>query len=67
MNVDEAQDIALRYKVSGIPVVMLFKGNAEPIERLIGVRPEGEYVKVLNRHIETESIAAPQTAPVTKA
>jgi thioredoxin 1 len=52
LNIDEAQDLALRYRVSGVPVVMLFKGGPEPIERYTGVRPEGEYVKILNRHLE---------------
>jgi len=67
LNVDEAQDIANRYRISGIPAVLVFKGSAEPIERLTGVRREGEYVKVLNRHLETETIAAPQNPPVDKA
>jgi thioredoxin 1 len=67
LNVDEAQDLAQRYKVSGIPLVLLFKGSGEPVERLVGVRPEAEYVKVLNRHIESEAIAAPQDPSVKKA
>jgi thioredoxin 1 len=63
LNIDEAQDIANRYRISGIPAVLVFKGSAEPIERLNGVRRESEYVKVLNRHLETGSIPEPLPAP----
>lgn len=54
LNTDESQDIAIRYRISGIPAVLLFKGGAEPVETLVGVRPESEFVKALNRHLETK-------------
>ncbi len=51
LNTDEAQDVAIRYNITGIPAVLLFKGGADPVERLVGVRPESEFVKVVNRHL----------------
>jgi thioredoxin 1 len=52
LNVDDNQDIAARYRISGIPQVFLFKARSDEPERLIGLRPEPELVKAINRLLE---------------
>lgn len=49
LNTDEYQDVALRYDITGIPQLLFFKGSGEPQERLVGLQPERELVKVINR------------------
>ncbi len=48
LNTDDNQDIAVRYRISGIPQVFIFNGGEEPKERLVGFRPEAELVKAIN-------------------
>jgi thioredoxin 1 len=52
LNTDDNPDLAIRYAISGIPQVLLFKGGGEPRERLVGVQPESALAKVLNRILE---------------
>jgi thioredoxin 1 len=52
LNTDENQDIAIRYNVSSIPTVMIFKGGEKPVERTVGVQQEASFVKLLNRVLE---------------
>jgi thioredoxin 1 len=50
LNIDDNQDVAVRYNVSAIPQVFIFKGKSEdPVERMVGARPEAELVKTINR------------------
>ncbi len=53
LNTDENSDVAIRYGISSIPAVLLFKGGAQPIERTVGVRPEADFVKMINRVLES--------------
>ena len=53
LNTDDNNEIAIRYGISSIPSVLLFNGGDQPSEKLVGVRPEGEFVKMLNRVLET--------------
>ena len=46
LNVDENQGTASKYRISGIPTVMVFK-NGEPVEQLIGAQPEENYLQAL--------------------
>ncbi len=39
LNVDEAQDIAIRYKIMSIPTLIIFKDGAE-VFGFIGVQPK---------------------------
>jgi len=48
LNVDDAQDIAARYRVSGIPQVFIFTGGDEPKQRHIGLKPEAEWVRIID-------------------
>jgi thioredoxin 1 len=38
LNTDENPDIAMRYQVSGIPTLMIFRGG-EVVERIVGAVP----------------------------
>ena len=53
LNTDDNQDLAVKFGISGIPQVLLFKGNGEqPRERVVGLVSEKELVKVINRVLE---------------
>ena len=47
VNVDEEQELAIRYGVMSIPTVIFFK-NGEEIDRKVGVMPESEFAAVLD-------------------
>jgi thioredoxin 1 len=49
LNTDENQDIAVKYRISGIPQVLIFKGGDEPREKLVGLQSESALVKVIDR------------------
>jgi len=49
LNTDDNPDLAVRYGISGIPQVLLFKGGDDPKERMVGLQSEGALVKVINR------------------
>ena len=44
VDVDEAQQIAIRYGVRAVPTVILFR-DGEVVDRLIGVQPRAAYVE----------------------
>jgi thioredoxin 1 len=48
LNVDDNQEIAVKYGISAIPQVLLFHGSEEPKQRL-GFQSESQYVKEINR------------------
>jgi thioredoxin 1 len=52
LNTDDSPEIAVRYGISSIPQVMLFKGSDQPVERTVGVQPEATLVKMINRVLE---------------
>jgi len=51
LNVDEHQDVAIKYQISSIPALLVFKGSDRPVEQFVGVQPENTLVKALNRHV----------------
>lgn len=53
LNTDDNSDIAIKYGISGIPQVLLFKGGDQPKERVVGLTPEQQLVKVINRVLES--------------
>ena len=53
LNTDDSPDIAVRYGISSIPQVMIFKGSDQPLERTVGVQPEASLVKMINRVLES--------------
>jgi thioredoxin 1 len=51
LNTDDNQDVAVRYSISGIPAVLLFKGG-EQKEKIVGLQREDVFVKSLDRLLE---------------
>ena len=47
LNVDEAQEIAVRYNVMSIPTIILFKNGIE-FKRLVGVTSKNNILNALN-------------------
>ena len=50
VNVDEEQELAIRYGVMSIPTVIFFK-NGQEIGRKVGVMPEKEFTAILDGNI----------------
>lgn len=53
VSLDRLPQLAGRYKVTAIPAVLFFSKGAE-VDRLIGLRDQGDYAKVLDRLIGPE-------------
>jgi thioredoxin 1 len=53
LNTDDSPDIAVKYGISSIPQVMIFKGSDQPVDRTVGVQPEANLVKMINRVLES--------------
>lgn len=49
VNVDEEDDLAVRFKVQAIPFLAIFK-NGKMVDNLIGLQDESELIKVINLH-----------------
>ena len=50
VNVDDEQELAIRYGVMSIPTVIFFKDGQE-IDRKVGVMPAGAYTAVLDANL----------------
>ena len=50
VNVDEEQELAIRYGVMSIPTVIFFKDGKE-IDRKVGVMPAGAFTQVLDSNL----------------
>ena len=48
LNVDDAQDIAIKYAITNIPRVLIFKGGDKPLKTFVGVTSERELVSSIN-------------------
>jgi thioredoxin 1 len=51
VDVDQAPDLAVSYGIMGMPTVIVFK-NAEPVEKLVGLRPKEAYKAVIGRYLD---------------
>jgi thioredoxin 1 len=49
LDVDANGDIAIKYGISNIPTVLLFK-NGQVVERVTGVHPKSKFQQLLNAH-----------------
>src|SRR5262245_41632921 len=49
VNVDENSDLAIKYDVTTIPRVLIFKGSDQPLQQVVGLTPEAELVKMLDK------------------
>lgn len=50
VNVDENPETSIRYKISGIPAVKMFK-NGKVIDEFVGALPEAEVLEWLNKNL----------------
>lgn len=50
VDVDQEQELAIRYGVMNIPTVILFQNGAE-VDRLVGVLPKEHFCKLIDDHI----------------
>jgi len=46
VDVDEAQQLAIRYQVSSIPTLIVFK-NGKPVDRMVGLQSHSEITRRL--------------------
>jgi thioredoxin 1 len=53
LNVDDNQQIALKYRVEGIPTLILFQGG-EPVQTMVGVRPQEELDQAIAQTLPAE-------------
>jgi thioredoxin 1 len=53
VNTDDSPDVAIKYCISAIPQVFLFKGGDQPKQKFVGFTPESELVKAITRVLET--------------
>lgn len=52
LNVDDHQDVAIKYGVMNIPRVLIFKGSDQPKKTIVGLTSETELVKSINGVLE---------------
>ncbi len=52
LNTDESQDVAIKYGISSIPMVMLFNGGDQPVDKTVGLNPEAVYDKMIGRIVK---------------
>ena len=48
VNVDEAQDISMKYNVSSIPTVIIFK-DGKIVDTIVGFRQKQDYINAINK------------------
>jgi thioredoxin 1 len=54
LNVDENQEVSVRYNVQSIPTLMLFK-DGSAVEKLIGAYPKRSIVSKIQPHLASAS------------
>ena len=57
LNVDEHQELSMRYQVSSIPTFLLFK-NGEVADRMMGAMPKAAFQKFIEKNVGTSVAAA---------
>jgi thioredoxin 1 len=53
LNVDDAQDIAIKFNITSIPRVFIFKGSPDPVWRVTGLVSERELASAINSALGT--------------
>jgi len=48
LNVDDAQELAVKYGIMDIPRVYIFKGGEQPVRQIRGLTSEANLVKEIN-------------------
>lgn len=49
LNVDQNEDVAMRYAIRSIPTLLVFKGG-QVVEQRVGAAPREELARLLNTH-----------------
>ena len=50
MDVDSNSATPMRYKVTGIPTLLVFKGG-QVVEQIVGYKPKDTIAQALNKHL----------------
>ena len=50
LNVDDNQQVAASFQITGIPTMILFK-NGQPVERIVGALPKTDIEAALAKHL----------------
>ena len=50
VNVDEEAELAMKFNISVIPIVMLFK-DGQPVDQIVGLRDKGMFDEMLKKYI----------------
>ena len=50
MNVDDNQSTAMKYGISSIPAVLIFKGG-QVAKQFVGLRPKGDFEQALDAEV----------------
>ena len=51
VNIDENQELAMKYDITTIPRVLVFKNSDKPAHQVVGLVAEAEIAKMLDRTI----------------
>jgi len=51
VNVDENGPLAVKYGITAIPTMLIFKGG-QPVQQILGYRPKKEFKKVFDEVLE---------------
>ena len=51
INIDENQDLAIKYNVEVIPTMIVFK-DGKPVEKTVGFLDENNIVDLMSKHID---------------
>jgi thioredoxin 1 len=52
LNIDNARDVAVKYNISSIPRIFIFKGGERPVKEMVGLVSERELVGLINSVLE---------------
>ncbi len=50
LDVDSAQELAMKYNVMSIPTMMIFK-SGEPVDQLVGALPKNQILEKINANL----------------
>ena len=50
LNTDESGEVAMKYGVTSIPTLMVFKGG-KVVERVLGNRPKSDLMAIVSPHV----------------
>lgn len=49
LNVDDAQELAMKYGINGIPALLLFK-DGQVVEQVVGVQSKAKLQELIDKH-----------------